>query len=179
MEPTHPITADKQRLWDSTKHDIISRGAGHKPYEIEEGISDTVVALQLLGIPATQSCEGHIKHDSIFPFVIFESPKEMEINNLKTEDEYKRSVALIEQDAQSMRDRLQSLLDEFYASKEYNPYHYEITEIQKNRIYMLAPNGIAKTTQKQEAEYKKIILDESRKKLAEFTEFLKEKYFRK
>ena len=42
---------------------------------------------------------------------------------------------------------------------------------------MLVPNGVTKTTQNQEAEYKKITLEESRKRLSEFTEFLKQKYF--
>ncbi|MEI6316491.1 MAG: hypothetical protein WCO65_02060 [bacterium] len=172
---TH-ISVDTQTLWDNTKRDIVSRGFGHKQHQTEEGILDTIVALGVHGIHAIQSCEGHIKHDSIFPFVIFESSKETDINP-ETEIEYKKIIESIERDVQSMCTKLQSLLDEFYSGKEYNPYHYEITELHKNRKYMLVPNGVVKTTQKQEAEYKKITLEESRKKLAEFTEFLKAKYF--
>ena len=176
METQTP--ADKQKLWDEMKHEITSHGFGHKQHQTKEGILDTVVALGVHGVHVVQSCEGHIKHDSIFPFVVFESIQESNINS-ETEDEYKKTITLIETDVNSMRTKLQSLLDEFYTDKEYNPYHYEISELHKNRKYMLAPNGVAKTTQKQEAEYKKIILEESRKKLAEFTEFLKNKFFGK
>ena len=75
-----------------------------------------------------------------------------------------------------MKTKIQSLLDEFYAHTEYNPYNYEIVEVHTNRQFKLAPNVFKDTTQHHPAEYKKIIMEESRKKLGEFTEFLTQKF---
>ena len=178
---------EKQKAWDDMKNKILSASHTHGTAGMEKDVVDTAVALNLLGVNVSESCEGHIKHDSIFPYVMFESEKDSQIFNDTAEQkhplpqsasEYKTFIETIQTEAKSMKDKVQTLLDEFYKNKQYNPYNYEISEFIKNRKFMLVPNGVIKTTQNQEAEYKKITLEESRKKLAEFTDFLKQKYFK-
>lgn len=173
---------DKQSAWNEAEQKIISARLSHHT-ETEKNILDTTVALELLGIHPTEACEGHIKHDSIFPYVVIESPKDAELEkqadsntNLSKED-YQKIINDVELDTLNIKNKTQILLDEFYNKKSYNPYNYEIVDIIKNRKFALMPNGVAKTTQNQEAEYKKITLEESTKKLGELTEFLKQKYF--
>ena len=177
---------EKQKAWDRMKNKILAASHTHGTPGIEKDVVDTTVALQLLGVNVSESCEGHIKHDSIFPYVMFESEKDSQIYNEAADQkhplpqsaaEYKNFIETIKTEAESMKNKVQALLDEFYTNKQYNPYNYEISEFIKNRKFMLVPNGVTKTTQNQEAEYKKITLEESRKRLSEFTEFLKQKYF--
>ena len=182
METLSPTehTAEKQHAWDAMKNIVSTRQETHGHQAIEPGVLDTIVVLNLLGIHTSQSCEGHIKHDSVYPFVMIESEKDSEAYAEKAQaniKDYKKFVEIVEKDAEIARQKLQTLLDEYYSHREYNPYNYELAEFRKNRQFMLGPNAMMNTTQKKEAEYKKIILEESQKKLADLTEFLKKKFF--
>ncbi|MEO8972199.1 MAG: hypothetical protein ABI406_11450 [Ktedonobacteraceae bacterium] len=54
--------------------------------EVDAGIIETVVALNLLGMPTTQSCEGHLNHGTGAPWVDIEdtnaSKRSSEVNRL-------------------------------------------------------------------------------------------------
>jgi hypothetical protein len=38
---------------------------------LDPDITDTVIALNMLGIPTTQSCEGHLDHGRPYPWIMF------------------------------------------------------------------------------------------------------------
>lgn len=66
-------TADKQNLWQqrSRELDNIKDGLGKG---IDNGIKETVVALNVLGINTTQSCEGHLDWGTGAPWIDLRAP---------------------------------------------------------------------------------------------------------
>lgn len=59
---------NKQQMWDkmAAEVDLWVDGIG---YPIDKEIKETVIALNLLGIETRQSCEGHLDHGSLYPWV--------------------------------------------------------------------------------------------------------------
>lgn len=112
MKEGLPLT-EKEAAWQAKLLEIESRtdleGLG-----LDEGVKETVAAFNLLGIPTSQSCEGHANQKeshSMWPWVSFglpDEPKERYVGeyaaleNMATErgmdvDTLKRSVSLDEQ----------------------------------------------------------------------------------
>jgi len=77
--------------------------------EIDQGIFDTVVALNVLGIPTRQSCEGHLEWGTGAPWV------DIQAKSIDTHYEFIQSVfarleAVDMQGGTSSRDREASLV---------------------------------------------------------------------
>lgn len=62
------INPTKQEMWDEMSNEV-SHWVDELGYPIDTEIKDTVVALNLLGIETTASCEGHLDHGFAFPSV--------------------------------------------------------------------------------------------------------------
>jgi len=63
-----PINPNKQELWDAMSTEVSHwiDGAG---YPIDKEIKETVIALNLMGIETIASCEGHLDHGSLYPWI--------------------------------------------------------------------------------------------------------------
>ena len=71
---------------------------------IDEGILETVVALNLLGLPTCQSCQGHLDHGEPYPWIDFETDEfpafkqalaDAEQDGLITEEREARGAQLV------------------------------------------------------------------------------------
>lgn len=62
---------DKEQRWQEM-YTTVSNMKDKLGEEVDAGIVDTVVVLNLLGIPTTMSCEGHLDHGTGVPWVDIE-----------------------------------------------------------------------------------------------------------
>lgn len=60
----------KQQQWDKLAEEVDSWGDG-LGYSIDQGIKDTVIVLNVLGFTTRQSCEGHLDHGDVSPWIDF------------------------------------------------------------------------------------------------------------
>ncbi len=68
---TSSTNSHKQQAWQKMEAEVASwTDALGMP--IDEGIKKTIIALNLLGFPTRQSCEGHINTGGVHPWVSFE-----------------------------------------------------------------------------------------------------------
>lgn len=76
-DPVKKVTpsAEKERAWNTKVEEVRNRldAAGG---EMDEGIVDTVAALNIHTIPTSGSCEGHIDHGVPTPWIDIEAPDE-------------------------------------------------------------------------------------------------------
>ncbi len=85
--------------------------------EIDPGIRKTVVALNVIGLPPSMSCEGHLNLGCPHPWVDIATPNEPERYKHGTRqetDEYKEWRAANKE----LRDLAVQLLEEFYNARE-------------------------------------------------------------
>lgn len=63
----HTLKSWQEATHEATRFtDRLGRG-------LDPGIRDTVIALNMLGVSTTQSCEGHLDHGRPYPWVTFDS----------------------------------------------------------------------------------------------------------
>lgn len=180
----------KQKAWDDMKQNILKSASEFENEKMEEGVMDTVVVMNLLGVNTMESCEGHVEKEKPYPSVIFGSKKHSqfyskesnEINtkyrNVKGDSpEYRELLESIKEESSNLKNKVQILLDEFYSGKEWSPYHYGVSVFTKDSMYSLAPVGL-ENAENNSIENKRTILDLSRKEMDDFTEFLKNKYYK-
>jgi hypothetical protein len=112
------INSSRQEMWDKMSYEVNHwvDGIGHP---IDKEIKETVIALNLLGIKTTASCEGHADHGTLYPWV--------DINNITPE---------IEKIIQEFSDIQEQFLNEEIRLKTKYPSLsfkdlYEITEAKK------------------------------------------------
>ena len=104
------IDVGKEQLWRDVAGKM-SRVTDKLGMTIDPGIMDTVVALNLLGIPTVQSCEGHIDHGIAAPWIFFTSPG-IDDRPGQPQHIYEQNRQKHIQDQQKML----SYLDTFYAN---------------------------------------------------------------
>jgi len=75
FQEQEPMKSEKEILWDKNLQtlDETSDALGWK---IESGIKETVNAFNLMGLPTTGSCEGHIDRALSFPWIDISAPSE-------------------------------------------------------------------------------------------------------
>lgn len=149
---------------------------------VDEGIKETVAALNLLGLDTIMSCWGHDDRNTLGPYIMFSSEeaktfeddwsKEAAKDRSSPDAREKKKIA--EDVGRKHRHKIHELLVEFYAT---HPMNYD-------SILVLEPIGMAATwlgvssNQYGELfgnELRQERLRESRQEIEAFTEFLKAK----
>jgi hypothetical protein len=71
------VKSEKESAWENKQKEVEYRTdvLGHK---IDEQIKETVVALNIIGLPTSASCEGHIDHGISAPWIEVSAPNEPE-----------------------------------------------------------------------------------------------------
>lgn len=176
-------TPDEQDLAKEQKLEEIrnkfKRTTDSLELEIDPGIFETVVILNALDFPTSQSCEGHLEereggHPLKAPWVeIYFEPKE---KNWLEDEKLKAEVT---QKNLQYQKRMIEYLDEFY--QDYHPHFDSLINIERVGIYggfRIQSNG-THLVEVLPSEEQKEKLKTYRQEMDRFTQFLKEKYFRK
>ncbi|MEI7810598.1 MAG: hypothetical protein WCI41_03535 [bacterium] len=79
----------KGKLWDKKVKEFDKKNKNLLQY-LDEGIRETVVALNLLGFPTIQSCEAHLDHGSPGPWVMIAAKNEPAVHFKKEKEVFKR-----------------------------------------------------------------------------------------
>lgn len=81
--------SDHEKAWGEMSKEIDNTG-DKLGMPIDENVKEAVIALNLLGIPTTASCEGHIDHGRSAPWVEIASPNEPDQRFQGQQDIYNR-----------------------------------------------------------------------------------------
>ena len=171
---------EKQKLWDAKKAEVESWADG-LGRGIEANIKDTVIALNLLGYPTLESCEGHKQEDSdhdCYPWVTFEVRK---LPQFKDGD-YELTSEVLEKEKELM-DKLQSLIEEHNALTVNNVVRYGVRD-PNNLKPVVVPEEYLSITDPRSSQAKEldtkakdVFLSLAREEMNHLTEFFKKKYF--
>lgn len=167
---------------------------------IDEAVVEPVVALNLLEINTSQSCEGHLDHGAAAPWIMFRTEdtdemiaKSEEISKLWEEEDRKRAEGAPDDEFRALHERryalneaikkpnleavkkVMSLLGEFYADRKV-PFDRQL----KISVYgdgsgKLQPHG-AEVQEIETSEVRTQKLAEYREEMKTFSTFLKGKY---
>jgi hypothetical protein len=173
--------------------------------EIDKGIFETVIALNVLGVHTSQSCEGHLERAIAAPWVdiaakggkkpyqqadvAFRTAQQAYINMTNqsqqahyTEEDIQRLFAeahRLNREASrpqlEERKKVQALLAEFYQDRQVS-YERRIHIQSHNNFSRIESQGAA-LQDIAEPEEKRLKLLEYQEEMKAFTEFLKNKYF--
>lgn len=143
---------------------------------IDEKIKDSVIAVKAHDFPTSASCEGHLSDREndrpfLYPSIDIEAPVEDGWqDNEALQNEWSQANAL-------QRERMQELLDEFYADRELDE-EYKLTINPRGifNAFVLASarhHGEGLRTDEDES----LVLARSQKEMQEFTKFLMDKYY--
>jgi len=148
-----------------------------KEYGIDQGIKETVVILNALDIPTSQSCEGHFQEGTPNPWIMIKAVNEPK--NIET-IEYQQW----DKENEKLHKKVLSLLEEFYQSKEADEdIRLKIDKIWKGgfRLYNGPDEEIAEEEFNKLSDNKKskllLQIEKRQDEIQAFTEFLKKKYF--
>src|SRR5579862_3856182 len=85
------VAAEKQVAWEAKRREIdqLIDGLG---LGIDEGIKETVVAFNMLGLNTSGSCEGHLDHGLTTPWVDIEAPGRPETEFIGEMDVFQRTA---------------------------------------------------------------------------------------
>lgn len=117
--------------WDEGR-EAVQQFTDRLGCSVDEGIMETVVALNLLGLHTSQSCQGHLDHGHPYPWIDFETEgcpgyeqaqEDACREGLSAEEEEaacKRLMALVSafHHQNHLYTQLQTLLDAYYDNKE-------------------------------------------------------------
>lgn len=89
LREQEPVKSEKEILWDKNLQELdeTSDALG---YRIETGIKEAVNAFNLMGLPTSGSCEGHIDRALSFPWVDVSSPNEPEERYVEQNETFKK-----------------------------------------------------------------------------------------
>lgn len=124
----------KQEIWDKMSYDIDHwiDGIG---YPIDKEIKDIVIALNVLGIKTTASCEGHFDHGYLYPWVeleifspemdklmteIIQKLEQIEIQETALATQYPDLSVQVRLDMPEAKHLLELYYERFYLSKSYD-----------------------------------------------------------
>jgi hypothetical protein len=179
----------KQARWDEMAAEVVkvTDGLG---LEIDSGIKDTVIALRLLGFDTDGSCEGHSDRGVCGPWVgltskeiealeperekIFKEAWRHEEEYLDFDKEGGKRVREIDAEKLKVQARAMELITEFYQQRRV-PYDVMIVvdPTINGRIQCMGTE-VAEILPTKE---KKVKLKQYQAEMADFTQFLKDKYF--
>jgi hypothetical protein len=175
---------EKANAWNQKATEIDQVGDRLRK-RIDEKIKDAIIALNLLGINTTASCEGHIDWATGGPYIDVEAlgtgelkkalKKEREEKNEEKEDEILDEITHKNLEE---RKKLIPYFEEFYQGREVSFSNRLIIQSLARGWSRIENQGV--DLQKLEApEIKEQKLQEFQKEMADFTEFLKGKFFSK
>ncbi len=98
----------KQELWDAMSVDVDHWGDGLN-YPVDEGIKETVIVFNLMGIETTASCEGHLDRGLSYPWI-----------DMQTHSPEIRGMMNEYFDVQEQENNEETLLEMKYPDKTYN-----------------------------------------------------------
>jgi hypothetical protein len=168
--------------------------------DIDPGIFETVVILNLLGIPTTQSCEGHLEHGTGAPWVDIEdtsaSAQSKEVGQLFSKaaqaqreqthsveeiihlfDQAHQARQAVKQIHLAVRQRLIDYLAAFYKNRHV-PYDVQLVIQSRDttgRSRLESQGADFQEIAPPEIKQRKLL--EYQEEMRAFTAFLKEKYF--
>jgi len=177
---------EREVLWQKAKEEVdkLMDNASHP---VDGGIKETLVALHLLGINTSGSCEGHLDHGRLAPWIGIETPATDEVKELEakinravtTEGEEEKTEILIDQMRKlnlAERRKVVALLSEFYQGRD--------TSVE-DRLIITGLGWGSSRLESQGADFQEIEagdvkerkLADFQKEMGEFTEFIKKKFF--
>ena len=177
------VCKEKQEEWDKLRAEVDTiadaNGKG-----IDKRVKEPIIGLTAHEFPTEQSCEGHL-YSGADPYpwirVGVDIPKEkLQAMPEKTliEDAKKTMADYVEQN-EKLRERLQPLVDEFNARRDVDQkIRIEITDFNIYGHMIMKPVGaeyIKSLSEK--GDEKEKLMNEARKEMSEFGEFLKAKFF--
>jgi hypothetical protein len=180
MEKYSIFSAEKSKLWEE-KAAAIERTIDGRGMRIDAGIKEGVIALNLLGVHTTASCEGHINWGTGGPYIDIEAKEtqDMQTKLKTTTDRNLRMASLIEMRDNNLkeRDKIRELLTEFYRTRASDPdvrlhirdHTHSWTRIENVGVQAEEMSS-GRTPEQRLAEFQK--------EMKAFSEFLKEKYWR-
>jgi len=74
---TESVKSGKEISWENQQKEI-ERSADSLGYKIDDHIKETVVAFNVVGLPTSASCEGHIDHGISAPWIEVSAPNQPE-----------------------------------------------------------------------------------------------------
>jgi hypothetical protein len=115
---------EQEKKWQEVAQEV-SRFADRLGRDLDPGIRDTVIALNILDVPTRQSCEGHLDHGRPYPWVTFgtEETKALfeQAGTAFAREEYETARALKHRaEAEQARDQRKVIeaLTAFYAQRQ-------------------------------------------------------------
>ncbi len=182
MSIENPLSSEKEKMWQEKAAEVkqITDKLGLK---IDEGIKDTVTSFQLFGINTTSSHEGKIDRYPI-PYIDVESNNisdlEEKLNTLTSDHE--SEIENLENEIMRRnleeRKKIIPLLEEFYKNRDVS-YEARIGIQSLARGWSrIQSQGADFQTVEDDKNIKRKRLEQFQEEMKEFTEFLKEKFFR-
>lgn len=160
--------------WVNTIHDKLEKC-------IDKNIQETIVALTLLGINTSASCEGHIDHGTYAPYIDVETKERNDLGNRITQaiekEDAKKIIKELQKKNLEERKKLVVLLAEFYENRKCSFESRLIIQSLSQGWSRLESQG-AGLQGIQPEEIKKQKLEEYQKEMANFTSFLKQKFLK-
>lgn len=194
-----PEAVKKQEAWNAVAERIeqTTDGLGKK---IEDGIKETVIAFNILGLPTTGSCEGHLQRAIGSPWIDIEPMATSEMETLQKEmgDVYDQIEILEKENLDAVE--LDEMYEKFHALRKQRERFYleemkkAVTllgefykgrEVEYDRILIAITWGYRARIQAQGTDLQAIASPEDKERnlvryqeeMRAFTEFLKNKYF--
>lgn len=166
-------------------------------YPMDEGIKETVVAFNATGFPTSASCEGHLDHSLVYPWIDIMSTENTSLLQQKANELFKKARELDEKgntkesskiwghahlaDKKAhipilkLSEKFVTKLTDFYRQRN-TPYDVRLTVHQfSDRLRVESIGGFLQEVRPLNEKKKK--LREYQKEMREFGEFLKETHF--
>jgi hypothetical protein len=139
---------------------------------IDEGIKETVLYLRAFGLPTDQSCEGHLNRGLPAPWVEI-YPEEPAVKNWQENEEFRNKVL---EEKKKLKNKAIKLLEEFYKDRKVeNGIKLGLRDIGYG--FRIQSNWLTQF-EKNKGKVNKNWLTALKKEMADFTNFLKEKYLK-
>lgn len=188
---------DRQTYWQQLVAEVneYRDGLGKR---VDEGIKPAVVALNALGFETNGSCEGHLERGQAFPwiditasgsdskfeeasaaFTLADQAEEKKLPEMTLSALYKRAHTLNREAHEPITReaaRMLPILDEFYLNRAVS-YTKRITLKILGSRFRLESQGSEIQSILPEAE-KRANLDSYRHEMSDFSQFLKDRYFK-
>ena len=175
----------KQARWDEMAVEV-DKIVDPLDKHVDEGIKDTVIALQLLGFETDGSCEGHTDHGVCSPWIDItsagikatEPEKEKLFEKIEKQGymdkETERRIDELNLERTKEQARVMGILAEFYWGRD-APYDTIIVvhPVINGRIQCIGTDIVELLPPEQKA----VKLKQYQAEMAEFTKFLKDRYF--
>lgn len=181
--------AEKLKVWQE-KREGVEEIVDKIGEPIDEGVKESVTAMNVNGFETSASCEGHLDHGESFPWVdVGESPSEefLEKTEKVSGEDFNR---LLEENPQveeliernhAGRERLRWMLDEFYdqSREEESEGERLLTVSTANKFggFRVLPREALIPKESVSPQEQNERLQTWQEEMQRFTEFLRERYF--